>query len=43
MENNNEEKNKILYRDMKGTGPISSVVFLIILTFLMWILSHIIK
>ena len=41
MENNNKDnkENKQLYSDISGTGPISALVFLIVLTILMFIVS----
>lgn len=39
--NNNE--NKQLYTDIKGTGALSSVVFSILITVLMWFVSCLIN
>ena len=39
IEESRNEENKQLYSDVKGTGPISTLVFTIVLTIVMYIVS----
>lgn len=39
MEENNKTENKELYSDVKGVGPLSTLIFTIVITVLMYIVS----